>query len=76
MLRIAGETDCHGPKGPRNDVFFVFAYVRLYGKCPIFHVFASQCAHWRGNPFLSSRRLLSPPGGDKFIKPTARQTAI
>ena len=29
-------------------------------------VIASQCAHWRGNPHLCIRRMLSPLWGDSY----------
>ena len=34
-----------GAKRPRNDVFFVFAYVRLYGECSVSYVFARSAEH-------------------------------
>ena len=30
------------------------------------NVIASQCSHWRGNPHLRIRRMLSPHKGDDY----------
>jgi hypothetical protein len=51
ILADAGERIATVALLPRNDILFVTQSAVLSANSKIFSVIASQCAHWRGNPF-------------------------
>ena len=64
----AGDADCHvavllGRLLAMTVVFVIFP-IKSAANRNIKDVIASQCAHWRGNPFPSMRSVVSPLRGD------------
>ena len=60
----AGEADCHVAALLAMTVVFVIFRIKSAASQNIKDVIASQCAHWRGNPFPSMRSIVSPLWGD------------
>ena len=64
----AGEADCHVASLLAMTVAFVIFPIKSAANRNTKAVIASQCAHWRGNPFPPMRSIVSPRRGDNVTR--------